>query len=123
VVTIDAFNFCMQIRGNQSLLDVHDCPDDVKRLVQAATALNVDLVERQRAAIDQECGAGVYDCFNAGQMPGKGIPMSEDGCNRCGAEAYAEFGRPCQQRLIDRFGGGASTFTGTGDTRSPRSSS
>jgi hypothetical protein len=105
-ITIDGFNLCMQIRGNQTMLDIYDRPGELKCFLQAGVKLNIDLVERARAAIGMGAGGGVYDFFNAGWMPGNAVPMSVDCYNMCGAEIYGEFGRPYQQQLIDHFGGG-----------------
>ena len=114
VCTADALNLCMTIRGNQALLDIYDCPHDLKALLQAAVRFNIEFVKRQRAAIDMEYSGGVYDYFNAGWMPGNAIPMSVDCYNFCRPDVYAEFGRPYQQQLIDHFGGGNFHIHGNG---------
>lgn len=113
-ITIDGINFCMQLRGNQTMLDIYDCPDELKALMQAAVALNIEFVTRQRAAINMEYAGGVYDYFNAGWMPKNSIPMSVDCYNLCNPDVYQEFGLPYQQQLIDNFGGGNFHIHGNG---------
>ena len=93
-ITVDGFNLAMQIRGNQTMLDVYDCPDQLKAFLKAGVDLNIKLVERQRAAIDTTFAGGVYDFANGGWMPAQSIPMSVDCYNMCRAEVYSEFGRP-----------------------------
>lgn len=114
VITIDGLNFCMQIRGNQTMLDLHDCPSSVQALLQAAVGVNIKFVERQRAAIDMAYEGGVYDFFNAGWVPGRTVPMSVDCYNLCSPDIYAEFGLAYQQQLIDHFGGGNFHIHGNG---------
>ena len=114
VITGDGLNLAQQIRGNQFLLDLYDCPADLKRFLQAGVRLNIDLVERERAAIGPWQGEGVCDFFNAGWMPNQSVPMSVDCYNLCRADVYAEFGRPYQQQLIDHFGGGNFHLHGNG---------
>ena len=113
-ITIDALNLCQQIRGNDTFLDLYDQPDELRRFLQAAVDLNINVVERQRAAIGSTYEGGVYDFFNAGWMPDGGIPMSVDCYNLCSADVYSEFGRPYQQQLIDHFGGGNFHLHGNG---------
>lgn len=113
-ITIDGLNFAMQIRGNQTMMDIHDHPDDLKRLLQAAADFTIQFVERERAAINMELAGGVYDYFNAGWIPKQSIPMSVDCYNLCAPSVYAEFGRPYQQQLIDHFGGGNFHIHGNG---------
>jgi hypothetical protein len=113
-ITIDGLNLAQQIRGNQFLLDLYDCPEDLKRFLQAGVRLNSELVERARAAIGPRREEGVCDFFNGGWMPGQSVPMSVDCYNLCRAEVYAEFGRPYQQQLIDHFGGGNFHLHGNG---------
>jgi hypothetical protein len=113
-ITIDGFNLGMQIRGNQTLLDIHDCPRELKEFLQAGVRLNIDLVERQRSAIGRACDGGVCDFFNAGWMPRQGVPMSVDCYSFCKPEVYEEFGRPYQQQLVDHFGGGNFHIHGNG---------
>ena len=66
------------------------------------------------AYLRSAAAGGVFDYFNAGWMPGGGIPMSVDCYNLCGPGVYAEFGRPCQQQLVDHFGGGNFHIHGDG---------
>jgi len=113
-ITIDGLNFAMQIRGNQTMTDIYDCPDDLKALLQTAVGFNIRFVDRQHAAIGMELEGGVYDFFNAGWMPDKSIPMSIDCYNLCGPDVYAEFGLVYQQQLIDHFGGGNFHVHGNG---------
>lgn len=113
-ITIDALNLCMQIRGNDTFLDLYDCPDQLKAFAQAGVDVNIRLVERQRAAINMEYEGGVYDFFNAGWVPERAIPMSVDAYNLCHADVYAEFGLPYQQQLIDHFGGSNMHVHGNG---------
>jgi hypothetical protein len=113
-ITIDGLNLAQQIRGNDFLLDLYDCPADLKRFLQAGVRLNIDLVERARAAIGPQLTDGVCDFFNGGWMPGRSVPMSVDCYNLCRADVYAEFGRPYQQQLIDHFGGGNFHLHGNG---------
>lgn len=113
-ITIDGFNLAMQIRGNQTMLDIYDCPRELKQFLQAGVGLNINLVERQRAAINRTWDGGVCDFFNAGWMPLQGIPMSVDCYSFCNPDMYAEFGLPYQQQLIDHFGGGNFHIHGNG---------
>jgi len=113
-ITIDGFNLCMQIRGNQTMIDIYDSPEDLKRFLQAGVKLNIDLVEQQHAALGVTGHAGVCDFFNGGWMPDRSVPMSVDCYNMCNPEVYAEFGRPYHQQLIDHFGGGNFHIHGNG---------
>jgi hypothetical protein len=113
-ITIEGLNLAMQIRGNQTMLDIHDCPRELKQFLQAGVALNINLVERQRTAINRTWDGGVCDWFNAGWMPLQGIPMSVDCYSFCHPDVYAEFGLPYQQQLIDHFGGGNFHIHGNG---------
>lgn len=113
-ITCDGLNFAMQIRGNRTMTDLYDCPDDLKALLQASVDFNIQFVDRQRAAIGMGYEDGVYDFFNAGWMPEKSIPMSVDCYNLCSPDVYAEFGFEYQQQLIDYFGGGNFHVHGNG---------
>ena len=119
-ITVDALNLAMQIRGNQSLLDIHDRPDDLKVFLQAGVELNITVVERLRAAIGSQLEGGVCDFFNAGWLPGQGIPMSVDCYNFCHPDVYSEFGLPFQQQLVDHFGAGNFHIHGNGRRLLPR---
>ena len=39
-------------------------------------------------------------------FPGKGLSIGDDQLGNCGPQAYARFGLPYHQRLLDHFGGG-----------------
>lgn len=113
-ITVDALNLAMQIRGNQSLLDFYDCPEQLKAFLQAGVDLNIAVVERLRAAIGPQLAGGVCDFFNGGWLPDQGIPMSVDCYNFCQPAIYAEYGLSYQQQLIDHFGGGNFHIHGNG---------
>lgn len=113
-ITIDGLNLAMQIRGNQTMLDIYDCPHELKQFLQAGVDLNIRLVERQRKAINRTLEGGVCDYFNGGWMPRQGIPMSVDSYSFCHPDVYVEFGLPYQQQLIDHFGGGNFHIHGNG---------
>jgi hypothetical protein len=112
--TIEGLNLGLQIRGESVFTDLYDCPEDLKRFLQAGVELTKIVVERQRAAIGAGFAGGVCDFFNAGWMPGNAIPMSVDCYNLCRPDVYAEFGLPYQQQLIDHFGGGNFHVHGNG---------
>jgi hypothetical protein len=104
MITIDGLNFLDCVRHGDAYTDIYDYPEEIRKIMDFASDLNIKLVKEQRRLIDTYRGGR----FNFYQIwtPGETIFISVDAYGQCGPEVFEKFGRKYVQRLIDEFKGG-----------------
>jgi hypothetical protein len=99
--------------GADLLVAFYDRPDDVKAALELITGTYVRFLRRWFALVPPRDGAKYmahWGKFFRGQ-----VMLREDSLVNLSPEMYVEFVRPCDQRILDEFGGGAVHFCGKCD--------
>jgi len=95
------FDICEVVWGSDIFYALHDTPDLVKRFLSLITDTYVAFMdawfERVRPRDD-------FSAHYGWLHPGK-IRLSLDSCMNVSPDAYLEFSRPCEARLLNRYGG------------------
>lgn len=90
------------LRGEELFVDFYEHPEWVHQLMEFCVRATVWLEERLQQIIGPWRGGRVAGAW----LPPRAICMSEDVACMVSPEAYAEFGRPYTQEVIDHFGHG-----------------
>lgn len=90
------------LRGNALFLDIHDRPDDIRRLLEKCVEGIAWMENSARRIVPQWEGGS---CAFGTWCPGDLIAMSEDAPDLCSPETYAGLFRPYTEELAGRFGG------------------
>jgi len=104
MITIDGLNFLDCVRHGDAYTDLYDYPNEINKIMEFASDLNMKLVKEQRNYIDTYRGGR----FNFYQIwtPGEAIFISVDAYGQCSADVFEKYGREYVQRMIDEFNGG-----------------
>jgi hypothetical protein len=104
MLPIDGMNFLDCVRGGPAYTDVYDYPEEVEKLLDFASDVNVQFVHDQRKITETYKG-GRFSPY-AIWTPGETVFISVDAYGQCGPEVFERHGRKYVQRLIDEFNGG-----------------
>ena len=111
-ITIDALNLAVELRGTtQAYLDLHESPQELRRLMAFGVELNVWFYQLQQEVIRDYNLAALGDPLAlALTLP----TLSIDAYDICHESAYRDFGLEFHQALIKRLEGGHMHTHGTG---------
>ena len=96
-----SLDICEVVWGSDLFLALHDTPDLVKRFLGLITDTYISFIDRWFELVRPK------DDFNVHYgwiHPGK-VRLSLDSCMNVSPDAYQEFVRPCDERLLNRYGG------------------
>jgi hypothetical protein len=104
-------NVCEMIWGGSLYVDLYDKPDLVKDFLALITETYIRFMRRWNELVPPLDGFAVH-----WSMLHRGcIMVRNDAATNLSPAMYEEFIRPCDQRLLDEFGGGGIHFCGRGD--------
>lgn len=98
----DAFDLANQFRGDDIMLDFHDRPDAVRRLLDRCADLLIEVERLARAALT---GYDLPGVAMTGWMPG-GTYLSCDLADLVSPEIFQQFNAPVLQRTVTALGPG-----------------
>jgi len=99
--------------GSHLLLAFYDRPDDVKALMELLTDTYVHFMKRWFELVPPR-GDGRY-MAHWGRFFKGGVVLRGDSLVNLSPEIYAEFVKPCDERVLAEFGGGVMHFCGRVD--------
>jgi len=104
MLAIDGLNFLDCLRGADAYTDILDYPNEVHKILEYGSDLNICFIKKQREFIKSFNGGR----FNFYQIwtPNETLFISVDAYGHCSPEIFEEFGRKYVQKLIDEFNGG-----------------
>ncbi len=104
-------NVCEMLWGSSLYVDLYDKPDLVKDFLGLVTETYIRFMRRWNDLVPPPDGAAVH-----WSMLHRGcIMVRNDAATNLSPAMYDDFGRPCDQRLLNEFGGGGIHFCGRGD--------
>lgn len=104
-ICLDGVNFMYELRGaTRSYYDLVDYPEQVRRILEFSTRLNIRVQNAYFATVGLFEGGTVS---NVGQwLPGKVVSESVDAFHLASPELFEEWGQEVVQNLFDHFDGG-----------------
>jgi len=104
-------NACEMLWGGSLYVDLYDKPDLVKDFLSLVTETYTRFMRRWNGLFPPLDGFAVH-----WSMLHRGcIMIRNDAATNLSPAMYEEFVRPCDERLLDEFGGGGIHFCGRGD--------
>jgi len=104
-------DICELLWGSSLFLAILDEPDLVKALLELVTATYIRYMQDWDASVPLERD---YSAHWGLLMKGT-IMLRDDSAMNLSPDTFCEFIEPYNQRLLDRFGGGATHYCGRGD--------
>jgi hypothetical protein len=104
-------DICEVVWGSSIFYSLYDRPELVKALLEIVTETYIQFLRAWTEIVPFHAGGNVHwGLFHKGN-----IMLRDDSAMNFSPDAFDEFIRPYDQRLLDEFGGGAIHFCGRGD--------
>jgi hypothetical protein len=106
------FDVAHLIWGSDIYLALYDDPDLVKELMELVTDTYIAYMKKVKPYLNDEYGG----CnFHWGSLFGGKITLRNDSSVNISKDAYIEFSKPYEQKILNGFGGGTIHFCGRAD--------